>query len=138
MQHFVIDASVAIKWVFVEPLHNEARRILEEGHLLGAPDFLMLECANVCWVKMRRGDIGGDEALRVLTLIRRGIDRFYPLVGLVDRATKIAAEINHPVYDCLYLATAIENQSKLITADRKFFQQVSQTDYQNSMQLLGF
>ena len=39
---------------------------------------------------------------------------------LIDRAAEIAVEIDHPVYDCLYLACAEATASALITADRRF------------------
>ena len=37
----------------------------------------------------------------------------------IDRAAQIAVEIDHPVYDCLYVACAEATASALITADRR-------------------
>jgi predicted nucleic acid-binding protein len=42
---FVIDASVAIKWVIDEPGTRQALDLLR--HTLFAPDLLMAECANI-------------------------------------------------------------------------------------------
>ena len=47
MSTFVIDASVAIKWVVEEPGTPEA--LLLRRHRLLAPDLLMAECANILW-----------------------------------------------------------------------------------------
>ncbi len=38
----------------------------------------------------------------------------------VERALTIAAEIDHPVYDCLYLAVAVHHGIHVMTADRRF------------------
>ena len=38
---------------------------------------------------------------------------------MIERAAQIAAQIDHPVYDCLYIACAEATGSTLITADRR-------------------
>ena len=38
----------------------------------------------------------------------------------IERALTIAAEIDHPVYDCLYLAVAMHHGIHVMTADRRF------------------
>src|SRR6266404_5666664 len=50
----VIDASVALKWV-IEEDGSEAATALLVGDVLAAPDFVVIECANVLWAKTRRG-----------------------------------------------------------------------------------
>ena len=48
-------------------------------------------------------------------------DRRSPTSGvLVERAARIALELDHPIYDCLYLACAEATDSAVITADRRF------------------
>jgi predicted nucleic acid-binding protein len=37
----------------------------------------------------------------------------------LENATNIAAEVNHKIYDCLYLALALERGEPLATADRR-------------------
>jgi predicted nucleic acid-binding protein len=49
---FVIDASVAIKWLVDEP--GTAAALSLRRHRLLAPDLLIAECANVLWKKVRR------------------------------------------------------------------------------------
>lgn len=39
-----------------------------------------------------------------------------PLLG---RASQLAVTINHPVYDCLYLALAADRDAPIATADRR-------------------
>ena len=39
-------------------------------------------------------------------------------------ALRLGAELDHPVYDCLYLALALERGAALATADRRFLDAV--------------
>ena len=44
---------------------------------------------------------------------------------LVERALHLAHEIDHPLYNCLYLATAEAIAATVATADRRFFDRCS-------------
>jgi hypothetical protein len=57
----VVDASVALKWV-IEVEGSEAAEALLLNEPLLAPDFLIVECANVLWVKARRGALSRELA----------------------------------------------------------------------------
>ena len=46
---FIVDASVAVKWVVDEQFSDAAR--LLAGARLYAPDLLYIECANILWKK---------------------------------------------------------------------------------------
>ena len=48
-----------------------------------------------------------------------------PIDALIARAAETAQELDHPVYDCLYLACAEATESVLVTADRKFAKKVA-------------
>lgn len=47
MSILVVDAGVAAKWFFDEPLSDEAARLLDPSYELHAPDFFLLEIDNV-------------------------------------------------------------------------------------------
>ena len=116
---FTVDASVVIKWYVSEKYSEEARLLL--GHRLErfAPDFVLVELANVFWKKARLGEIGDpDTYFQELHRVREAVV-LSPSADLVARAAQIAAQIDHPVYDCLYIACAEATGSTLITADRK-------------------
>lgn len=117
---FTVDASVVVKWYITEHHSDEARLLL--GHRLErhAPDFLLVEFANTVWKKARRGEIA-DPALYLgeIQELREAID-LHPTGELAERAARLAVDLDHPVYDCLYLACAEETGSTLIMADRKF------------------
>lgn len=57
----MIDASVALKWVLSEDGTDRARSLLL-SEALEAPDLMWIECANVLWVKARRGQIIAEDA----------------------------------------------------------------------------
>ena len=43
----------------------------------------------------------------------------HPVGEQVTRAVQISGELDHPVYDCLYLACAEATGSTVVTADRR-------------------
>lgn len=58
---WLVDASVALKWVLEEPETDLSRRLI--GHAnVAAPDFLLLECANVLTRQVRRGVMDSADA----------------------------------------------------------------------------
>lgn len=123
---FVVDASVAVKWVVEEVGSLEAAAL--HGEDLHAPDWLQVECANVLWAKARRRELTRREATERLAWLLGAPVHLTSACDLLDRASFLAHEIAHPVYDCLYLALAIELSSPLITADDRFVAAVRRSD----------
>ena len=54
--------------------------------------------------------------------------RLQPLTRLAVRATEIALQLDHPVYDCFYLALAEAERCLLVTADQRLREKVRGTD----------
>lgn len=124
----VIDASVAVKWFAPEPLHESARALLESSDQRVAPDWLLIEVANVLWKQQRRGSLTSAEASRILTLL----PQLLPLQAgrdLVVAASDIAIALDHPVYDCLYLALTENIGGQLVTADQELATKASAAGY---------
>ena len=115
----VVDASVAVKWLFTENGTVEARQLLAHWITLLAPDFMAIELANVIWKKARRREI--EDARPYLEECARLVDAvaLTPAADFTAHATDIALQIDHPVYDCLYLACAEVERAPLVTADRR-------------------
>jgi predicted nucleic acid-binding protein len=116
---WVVDASIAVKWVIPEVLSEQADRIRDSDDDVLAPDLLLVEVANALWRKTVAREITPREADTALGLVRRsGID-FYPTEALLSRATDLARRLSHPVYDCVYLALAEQERARFVTADRR-------------------
>ena len=114
-----VDASVVVKWYVSEEYSDEAR--LQLGHRLErfAPDFVLVELANIFWKKARLREISDPATyFQELHRVREAVV-LSSSANLIGRAAQIAAQIDHPVYDCLYIACAEATNSTLITADRK-------------------
>jgi predicted nucleic acid-binding protein len=123
--NLVLDASVAIKWFAPEVLSKEAESLLDSGDALFAPDLLLVECGNIIWKKVRLGELDRSDGDAALAALRSGPIDLVDTRPLVERALHLAHELKHPVYDCLYLATAEAVDGLVVTADRRFFDQCS-------------
>ena len=115
MAAYVVDASVAIKWVIQEAGTEAALRLL--GHELIAPDLLVAECANILWRKQRLGEISAREAGLAARLLERAELDLVPMRRLLDRATALAIALDHPAYNAVYLALAETTGRAFVTAD---------------------
>jgi predicted nucleic acid-binding protein len=112
---FVIDASIAIKWVVDEP--GTAQAILLRRRQLFAPDLMIAECSNILWKKVRRAELSEAEAMLAARLLQRADIRLEPLRPLLEPATRLALTLDHPAYDCVYLAVARKLDCPMVTAD---------------------
>lgn len=113
----MIDASVAIKWV-VEEL-GTAEALALRRYRLSAPDLLVPECANILWKKVRREELVEPEALLAARLLERADVDLVPMRRVLEPATKLAVALDHPAYDCFYLALADATGFSFVTADER-------------------
>jgi len=115
----VVDASVAVKWTVLEAGRDEALSLLEHASELVAPDLLLAEVANVLRKKCKLGEITVPQSEQALRAVRTAIPRFVSSADLVEDALTLSHDLDHSVYDCLYLACALPG-GRLATADAKF------------------
>jgi predicted nucleic acid-binding protein len=133
MTGYVVDASVAVKWLITEPYTAEATRLLESGLTLIAPELVFAEAANALWAICRRGDISkADFAEAVDVLKLAPITVPYSMRQLAAAASRLAVDLDHPVYDCFYLALAAQEQYPVVTADSRFHDTVRAHPYLSS------
>ncbi len=115
----VIDASVAVKWVLREAGSDAADGLLDHDGLI-APVIWLAEAANALWRRARIGEITADEASERLHELQNAPVASVAIEPHLDRALRLANEIGHPIYDCLYLALALHQDTHVVTADRRF------------------
>ncbi len=118
----VVDTSVAVKWVVsedgvLEADTDAALDLLSAGLL--APDCIVGEFANALFKKVRRNEIGAEQARQSVAIVTDLVS-LVPTVSLVALALDFALRLEHPVHDCVFLAAAVQLETKLVTADQKF------------------
>jgi predicted nucleic acid-binding protein len=122
--NYVLDASVALKWVLAEADSAKAIRLRDEYcngvHHLLAPDIFLSEIANGLASAERQGRIKAGEAAVFLRDIVRVAPAPHPTPPLLLRAIALAIANRRAVYDCIYLALADAEGCELVTADDLF------------------
>lgn len=126
---FVVDASVALKWFIEEDLTDRALIFRHGTDPLYAPDLIFAEIANAVWRKFARRELTREQVMAIPVLLHESPIEIIPIALLHQRALEIAVELNHPVYDCLYLACAELAEAVLVTADGRLFQAVQTSEY---------
>lgn len=124
MTTFVVDASIAIKWVVEEDGTPLAIALRKNARLI-APDLLVAECANILWKKVERGELTSQEADLGARLLERSDIELMPMRGLLHAATRLAVALSHPAYDCVYLSLALARSTRFVTADDRFIHKLS-------------
>ena len=132
----VVDASVALKWYVSEELSHEAFRLLRSGEELIAPELIVAEVTNIAWKKLVRNQISPMQAATIAASIRQSDIRFMPSATFNERALEMAKALNHPVYDCLYLACAEDANTAAITADQRFYRAAANSGFARHVALL--
>ena len=84
-------------------------------------------CANILWNKVRRGELRADEAITASRILLQGHIEILPTRHLMDTATRLAIELDHAAYDCIYLALAMENGWPFVTADDRLRRKLAQS-----------
>ena len=131
----VVDASVALKWVLNEPDSDTALALRE--HELVAPALWLAEAANALWRAERVGQLTAGEAVGLLADLASAPIAAFPMDRYLDSSLRLAMELRHPVYDCIYLALAIQHGTHVITADRRFAALGDRAEMAGRVRLLG-
>ena len=124
----VVDASVVTKWLVPEQDSVLAEQLLVQPAPLHAPDLLLLEVANALWLKMRRSVLAEAEAEASLHWLRSMPLVFWRGHDSLAEALNLARQLDHAVYDCVYLALARHVAGRVITADRRFRNKTERDD----------
>jgi predicted nucleic acid-binding protein len=117
----VIDASVAVKWMIREPGNDAARSLFDLPDPLIAPDWLLVEAASTFWKKVKSSELLEIHAKRHIEDLPNFFSRLFPASSFVAQALELSFRLRHAVYDCLYLALALRENCRLVTADAEFY-----------------
>jgi predicted nucleic acid-binding protein len=99
-------------------LDAQALALRDSADRIEAPDLILPEVLNTAWKKWRRGEMTIEETEIGLTGIINRLAVIHSSADLRLRSMEFAFHLNHPAYDCFYLACAEATQSVLVTMDR--------------------
>lgn len=127
MTRWVVDASVAVKWLLPEIHSAQAERLVTPQNGLLAPALLQAEVGNALVKRIRAGELQRGEAAGILDDFRRLSLVYFPIEPLLEAAFELAVWHHSSLYDCLYLALALHENIRLVTADRRFYDVVERS-----------
>ena len=125
----VVDASVAVKWLVAEEDSDAADRLLAADDDLHAPRLMASEIANALWRKARIGEIEPERAGTLMAAVSAMPLHWSSDETLCADAVRLAAALDRPVYDCVYLALAHRVDARLVTADVRFANALATTEH---------
>jgi predicted nucleic acid-binding protein len=134
----IVDASVAFKWFVPEPESDRALALFETTEALYAPDLILTEVANAMWARLRKLDGDHGPAVKAATnALPRMLTLLVPVAELLPHAIDLAFDLQHPIYDCIYLALAEREKTVLVTADRRLIATASTGGHSALVSALG-
>lgn len=118
---YVLDSSVAVKWVLVEQYSDKANQIRADFqaavHQLLAPDVFPGETGHALTRAERQGRLTIGEAIRLWSDIMTTSPQLVVSLPLTNRAVLLSSQTRASVFDCLYIALAERESCELISAD---------------------
>jgi predicted nucleic acid-binding protein len=125
-----VDASVGVKWFVPEVHATEARQWRNGPDELHAPEFFFdLEIANVLWKKVQRTEISRSDADLILSQLPALPVTRHAGSPLLPSAFDLADRTQRTVYDCVYLALAVQLSGRMVTADQRLYNSLAGTPW---------
>ena len=116
----VIDTMIFTYALFgAEQEKADSKQILEKANRIIVPDSFYSEFTNSLWQWVLHKNVSKITALESLLIIEVLITQMVETKTLSRKALNLALERNHSVYDSLFVASAIEYDTKVISYDKK-------------------
>lgn len=119
MTTIVCDASLVVKLLVPEE-HSDRAMALAASSSFIAPEIIFAEVGNVLWTRIHTREFDLDTGQSLLEGLNSFSLEARPIRPLIGRGLEIAAELDHAIYDRLYLALAERIAAPLVTADLRF------------------
>jgi predicted nucleic acid-binding protein len=120
---YVLDSSVAVKWILEEEHSGRARQLRDDArnvvHQLLAPDVFPVELGHAVTRAERQGRIAAPDGWASWLAVMAGSPHLHASLPLMPRAYALSSKIRIGIYDCLYVALAEREQCELVTADER-------------------
>jgi predicted nucleic acid-binding protein len=121
VSRLVVDSSVVIKWFVPEVHSDDALRYLDPDLERHAPELLLAEVSNILWKKVGRRDLTAAEAEQIAQDIGQADVAIHPMSPLFIPGLRIALATGRTAYDSIYLTLADSLSTRVVTADRRFY-----------------
>lgn len=112
----ILDTNIFLNYSF--QYSEKIERLIADNQIF-APSFLRLEVVNI----LRKHHFFNGVSLEIINFYEEQIfsliTAFVPDSELFNTAKKLSFQINHPIYDCLFLALALETSDTFATYDQK-------------------
>lgn len=132
-----MDASVAAKWLLAEALSVKAVGLVQLENELIVPELFWAEIGNILWKKARTGELPDTEALRRFDdLASMGL-RTVSNAVIARAAVGVAVAAGRTVYDSVYVALAMHEGCRFVTADERLVNALAGTPYAVHIVWLG-
>ncbi|EAQ70116.1 PIN domain protein [Synechococcus sp. RS9909] len=115
----VLDASAVVRIIEGSPQAVAFQQAVVDAELVLAPELMLTEVSNALWRLQRAGQLQVEGLQQCLSRGAALVDHIEPDRHLQVEALALACHLDHPVYDCLYLALARREAAVLLTADQK-------------------
>ncbi|MEJ5369370.1 MAG: type II toxin-antitoxin system VapC family toxin [Bryobacteraceae bacterium] len=129
---WVVDASVAVKWLVPEESRHEASTLITEAGPLLAPDLIITEVSSALSRKARLGQITAAEAKGAhsvwMEALQCGVLTLSSSMDLLEESFQLSLTLDHALPDCLYLALARRVSGVLVTADARLAKKASEVE----------
>jgi predicted nucleic acid-binding protein len=128
---FVVDASVALTAVLLEPLHSQALAVLDQSAAPGSrglcPDVFDTECAAGIVKAVRQGRLDRDLIERAWSSVADLPLERHPTMEIGADALQVALYHGISAYDAMYVALSLSTGLPLVTADERLVRMLSGT-----------
>jgi len=115
----VLDTSAAVEVVLQRKSAGKFVQTLGSADLVLSPTLLIAETSNVFWKYQKFAEYPFAKCEKLIEQAISLPDEYVNEHELYIEAFKLGCELNHPVYDALFLVLARRNNAQLLTMDKK-------------------
>lgn len=121
MADCVVDTSVAIKWILVEPdsplADQVSNDVLSSGGTLHFLDLARIEALNVIWLQFHRRLVPESVVRTAVAKLNRSPVKILDSTPLLGDAFDLALQFDIAVYDACFVAAVKQLGCPGVTAD---------------------
>ncbi|MEP0007092.1 MAG: type II toxin-antitoxin system VapC family toxin [Balneola sp.] len=131
MKNYIIDASIAAKWIFYEKDSDQAEIFLKKIDRMLVPYLFLIEMSSIISKKVRKRELSISEALEKRKELEDLNFQVFSEKAILKLAFDISISLPITIYDANYLALAIKKEGKLYTSDNRLVNGLSTTVFKD-------